>query len=153
MSSRWVENFYVSPSGNANDGVTPNPGVVYDGTLALAANMTSAPINVMNLDAYSVAFATPAGSTLVGSLALQVSNDQSGQETTKTSDALLKNWQTLSFWDVGAGAQAVTKAVASGAQALLLAEQACVYRWARLVFTFTSGTGLAVVRFQAKAWP
>ena len=153
MSTRRTQNFFLSPSGNSNDGVSANPGIVYDGSLALAANMTTAPVNVTELDAYSIGFATPAGSTLVGSVALQASNDQSGQETTKRSDNLLANWQTISFWDVGVGAQATTKAVASGAQALLLAEPSCTYRWVRLVFSFTSGTGLAVLRLQAKGWP
>ncbi len=153
MSSRWVENFFMSPSGNSNDGVSANPGVVYNGTLALAANMTTVPLNVMNMDAWSIAFATPAGSTLVGTLTVQASNDQSGQEHEKRPDSLLQNWEAISVWDVGAGAQAASKAVASGAQTLILGERVCLYRWVRLVFVFTSGTGLAVVRFQAKGWP
>ena len=153
MSSRFVENFLMSPSGNSNDGVTPNPGVVYDGTLALAAAMTTVPVNVLNMDDFSIAFSTPGGATLVGTLTLQASNDQSGQELTKTSDKLLQNWETISVWDVGAGAQAASKAVASGAQVLLLAERVCTYRWVRLAFAFTSGTALATIRFQAKGWP
>jgi hypothetical protein len=152
VSRSFAQCFFMQPSGNANDGVTPNPGVFYDGTLALAANMTTVPVWVKDLDAFGIAFSTPAGSTLVGSIALQVSNDKSQREQNGVPDALLQNWVTLSFWDVAAGAQATTKAVASGAQALMLSERVCAYRWVRLVFTFTSGTGLAKIALQQKGW-
>lgn len=153
MSSRWASQFALSPSGNSNDGVSPNPGVYLDGTLAVGAGFTSAPFSVSNLDAFSVQCSTPTGSTLVGSVALQVSDDQSGNELDKIPGVLLQNWVTLSFWDVAAGAQAVTKAIATGAGSVMLAERNCSYRWARLVFTFTSGTGNLKATVQQKAWP
>lgn len=117
------------------------------------ATFTTAAVFVGKLDAFSVSFATPAGSTLVGTLTLQVSNDPgNGVAKDGQGNSSLLNWQPLNFWDVGAGAQAASKAVASGAQTLILAEQHCTYRWMRLVFTFTSGSGVPTIAFQQKAF-
>jgi hypothetical protein len=154
MSSRFNKSFWMTPSGNGNDGVSPNPGQTLDGnTVTISGAFVSTPVEVKDLDTYSIQFSTPAGSTLVGTLTLEGSNDQSGQETTMRPDVLLQNWQSMSFWDQGAGAQAANKAVASGAQSFILAERVCTYRWVRLRFAFTSGSGKPTVSVQQKGWP
>jgi len=133
-----------------------NPNNPFDGaTVTTSAAFTSVPVFVGDCDAFSIEFSTLAASTLAGTLTLQACSHRSSSEGggasvlgTDLGDA--SNWQTLSFWDVGAGAQATSKAVSSGANALILAERACTYRWVRLVFAFTSGSGKPKVSAQLK---
>ncbi len=152
MSGRYNQAFYLSPSA---DGVTPTPGVIYDGSVALAAAMTTAPVWVKDVDAYSIQFSVPAGSTLVGNIVLQASNDRGNREQTGVGDATMINWTNIVVTDKStAGALIASKAVVSGGpQALMLADLNCVYRWVRLAFSFTSGTGLARISMQHKGWP
>jgi hypothetical protein len=153
VSGRYNQAWYLSPSGNSNDGVTPNPGVLLDGSTVVNAAMTTVPVWAKDLDAYSIQFSTTGGSTLVGTLTIQGSNDRGNQEQQGKSDGTLANWTTINFWDAGAGAQAANKAVASGANSFILAERVCTYRWVRLVFAFTSGTGNPRCTMQQKGWP
>jgi hypothetical protein len=115
--------------------------------------MTTVPVFLKDIDAYSIQFSTPAGATLVGSFALQVSNDRGNQEQTGRPDVTMVNWTPLFFTIVATDVRAATLAVASGAQALMVKEPVCAYRWVRLVFTFTSGTGTPRISLQQKGWP
>jgi hypothetical protein len=151
MSQQVNHASQLSPSLN-NDGVTQNPSVVYNGTVALASGMTTAPIFTKRSDAYSVQISLPVGSTLVGSFALQCSNDLTPDDQSVQSSAQTANWTTLSFWDVGTGSYLSTKAIVSGANSIVLAERGCVYRWMRLVFTYVSGTGDPTITYQDKGW-
>jgi len=155
MSSRFNRQHYLQPSGNSNDGVTPNPGQNLDGaTVTISAAFVSVPVEIKDLDAFSIQFSTPAGSTLVGSISLEMSNDQSGQETTMTPGVLLQNWvPSIQFFDEAGAALATTKAVASGANQFILSIRNCTTRWVRLRFTFTSGSGKPTVTLQQKGWP
>jgi hypothetical protein len=155
MSFRANRSFYLTPSGNTNDGVSSNAGQNLDGaTVTISAAFVSAPIHVKDLDAYSIQFSTVAGDTLVGTLTLEYSNDQSGQELTETPGVLLKNWiPSTQFFDEGAAALATSKAVASGAQTFMFSVRNCTHRWVRLRFAFTSGSGKPTVTLQQKAWP
>ena len=125
MISRFSECMTLQQAA-ANNVDPQSPPVYLDGTeAAIVASFDTVPVWTKDLDAYSIEFSTPAGSTL-------------------------ENWQTISFWDVGGGLQAASKAVASGVNALLLADRVCCYRWVRLVFTFTSGSGSPKVSLQQK---
>lgn len=158
MSGRFAQSAWMMPSGNANDGISP-PGAgnpqYFDGTLALAAAMTTVPVPVRDLDGFSIHFATPAGSTLVGTLTLQVSSQRGNTEQTGAPDVTLTDWTTIDFFDPTTATTTTfvaSKAVASGAQSLILALPYgfCLYRWARLAFAFTSGTGKPKIAFQQK---
>jgi len=123
----------------------------YDGTTPLAATGNTLPVNVSAVDAYSVQVSLPASSTLAGSFTLQASNDLGAQQSDGVSNAaLVSNWVTISAWDQTAGAQAASVTIASGAANAMLAERGCVYRWLRLAFTFTSGTGNPTIILQQK---
>jgi hypothetical protein len=130
---------------------------LWDGSTPIAvAAVNSRPIHVRDLDAYSIQISTQSTSTLAGSFALQGSNDFDpanidGPALQAVVTAQF-NWTTVSFWDVGAGALATTKAIVSGVNAVTLAERNCVYRWMQLVFSGGSGSGNPVIRFQAKGW-
>ncbi len=151
MSSRFSEAFVMRLAGadGISDAATVTP---LDGTeAAQVASFKTVPVFVKDLDAYSIQFSTPAGSTLVGTLTLQVSNDRSSQEQTGKADpGTVTNFVPISFWDWGAGAQAPNKAVATAANQILIGDRVCGYRWVQLVFTFTSGSGSPKVAMQQK---
>ena len=120
---------------------------------AIAASFTTAPFLVKLLDQFSLQISTPASSSLVGSFAFQCSNDPGQKEP--FSDVTLFNWSTLGLNTTnGASSTALvtTLAIASGAQALMLREALCHYRWFRSVFTWTSGSGLVRMNLQGKSW-
>jgi hypothetical protein len=145
MSSRFTEAFNLQTT-TGNDGFTPS-GTQADGTLVVAAATNFAPVFCKDLDAASIQFTTLGASTLVGILTLQASNDRSNLEQTGRPDA----GSTTNC------AQATSKAVASGAASLYVvlpgANLAVVYRWIRLVFAFTSGSGNVKASMQQKGWP
>lgn len=155
MSFRVNRQHYLQPSGNSNDGVSPNPGQNLDGsTVTISASFVSAPIEVKDLDAFSIQFSTVAGDTLVGALTLEFSNDQSGQETTMTPGPLLRNWvPACQFFDEAGAALATTKSLASGAQSFIYSIRQCTVRWVRVRFVFTSGSGKLQATLQQKGWP
>jgi hypothetical protein len=133
------------------------PSALWDGSTPIAvAAVNSRPIHVRDFDAFAIQISTQASSTLAGSFALQGSNDfdpaNIDSAVLPTSTAVQFNWTTISFWDVGTGAQASTKAIVSGANSVMLAERACVYRWLQLVFSGGSGSGNPVIRFQGKGF-
>lgn len=150
MSSRFSEAFpmRLAAANGLDDQVPP---VLLDGTeTALVATFKTVPVWTKDLDAYSIHFSTPAGSTLVGTITLQASNDRSQKEQTGQVDLNVANFVVLSVWDWAAGAQAASKAVASGANQILIGDRVAGYRWVQLVFTFTSGSGSPKVTFQQK---
>jgi hypothetical protein len=151
VSSRFKAQFYLTESGNSNDGITQGTVLLDGAEPAIVANMVTSPVLVADLDAYSIQFSTPAGSTLVGTLTIEVSNDRSNREQTGAADpGTTVNWTPISMWDWGAGAQAANKAVASGANSFMLGDRVSGYRWARLRFAFTSGSGVPTVAMQQK---
>lgn len=163
MSGRYVQTFVPAIS-NAADGLTPQtPGVNYDGTNSITATSVSVPWKVQNWDAYSVQLTLGAGSTLVAVMTLEASNDdelllvgpQGGgvaNATPSARDYGLGNFTPISVWDFAAGAQAASKAIASGANSILIGERVCGYRWVRTRLVFTSGAGSPLIRVQAKGY-
>lgn len=150
MSSRFAECFILrlAAANGIDDTVPPTP---LDGTeTALVATFKTVPVWTKDLDAFGIAFALGGGSTLAGTITLQVSNDRSQKEQTGQADLNVANWVPISFWDWGAGAQAASKAVVSGGQQFLLGDRVVGYRWVQLVFTFTSGSGQPKISLQQK---
>lgn len=132
------------------------PQVKLDGTeAAIIANFNTVPVRTSKVDGYSVQFSTPGGSTLVGVLTVQGSNDRSQMEDTNVADVTVSDWTTLAVIDLTSTTPATrvtSKAVASGAQNILLGDFPCLYRWMRVVFTFTSGSGQPKVTWQQKGY-
>jgi len=164
MSGAYVQTFNPQAS-NAADGVTPpTTPAPLDGTFSVTATMVTLPWKVENWDAYSVQITLGGGSTLVATATLEVSNDnemlnlgpQAGGAGSGSQgparDYGLGNFTPISVWDFGAGAQAANKAIATGANSILIGERVCGYRWARLRIAFTSGAGSPIVRVQAKGY-
>ena len=153
MSGRYSEQFYLSPS-LGNDGLTQNPTVKLDGTVAVSTAIVTVPISVKDVDAYSIQLSTPAGSTLaVGAVTFEVSNDRGAYEQTAGGgDIQMTDWTVLSFWDVTAGGQVATKALTSGLNNVMISERGCTYRYVRVRLTTVSGSGLLRVSFQQKGW-
>jgi hypothetical protein len=152
VSKRVQECFPLQLSA-ANNGVDPQqPPVYLDGTeAATVASFVTAAVWVFDVDALGVHFSTPGGSTLVGTLTFEVSNDRGQQEITGRGDAAsLQNWVAISVWDWGAGAQAANKSVATGANQFLLGDRVVGYRWIRMRFAFTSGSGVVKAMLQRK---
>lgn len=137
------------------DGIQPpaNPPVKYDGTeTALTANAFSAPVWVERVGTLSIQVTTGAGSTLVGSFAIQGSNDVSNKEgSTMQADGQQTNWCPLTFLDEATGSQVQSKALASGAQSFIATIPVVSPRYIRWVFTFVSGSGSPIVKGQQKA--
>lgn len=153
MSSRYSEAFLLGPS-NGGDGITPITSggnrTLWDGTTVLNAAALSVAVPVFHFDAYGIGFWVPGGSTLVGTLTIEASCDRGNLEQNSQPDATIGGWTPISVWDEAAGAQAANKAVASGANNIIIGERYCLYRWVRLRFAFTSGTGSPKVTMQSK---
>jgi hypothetical protein len=154
VSSRFSQSFICQLA--AANGVDPqSPPINLDGTeTALVASFNTVPVYMKDCDAFSFHFSTVAGSTLVGTLTMQASNDRGQKEDIGQPDnASLQNWVPISMWDFGAGAQAANKAVVTAANQLMLGDHGVsAYRWVRLVFAFTSGSGQPKVTFQQKGY-
>jgi hypothetical protein len=138
----------------STDGYTPSafPFVPLNGFQpANTATFYSVPINVDGLDTYRYVFATPAGSTLVGTVQLQATVDEVGSltGTPNAADLPAADWVPLSF-SVNGAAFANSFAVASGANQIALDEAACTYAWLRMLFTFASGSGSPTCKLRGK---
>lgn len=127
-----------------------------DGTVSVGAAIGTVPIWVKDLDAWGLSFSTPAGSTLVGTLTVQATCDRGMTEQTGAPDATLVNWQTIAVLDKTSttpGTLVASKAIASGANVLLIEDMTVAYRWVRFLMAYTSGSGLVTASFQQKGSP
>lgn len=152
MSSRFSDAFFLrlAAANGIDDTVPPTK---LDGTeAALTASFKTVPVLMKDLDAYGIHFSTPAGSTLVGTLTILVSNEPSQKEQTAQADVNIANFVTLQLFDWGAGARAASKAIASGANAVMLGDILAGYRWVQLAFAFTSGSGSPKIVMQQKGY-
>lgn len=131
------------------------PQVKLDGTeAAIVASFNTVPVRTSKVDGYSIHFSTTGG-TLVGTLIVQGSNDRSQMEDTNVADVNVSNWTTLAVIDLTSttpGTRVASKAVASGAQQIMLGDFPCLYRWMRVGFTFTSGSGSPKITWQQKGY-
>jgi hypothetical protein len=103
------------------------------GTLDLSGDAQSTPFPVFYRDKYSVQVNTTGG---VGSLKLQSSNSIAS----KAADVPSTSWV-----DIDGSTVAV-----SGADNIMFNVADCAYRWVRVVYTSTSGSGTGAVTFHGK---
>jgi hypothetical protein len=150
MSSVWAHKILVS----STDGVV-NVGTALDGaSTTITASTYSVPIMTHKWDRIGLVLAAAAGSTLVGALAMQGSSDVSqneGKGSATESDANLLNWAPLSFLDQSTGQVIQTKNINTGAFALGFVLDDFGFRWYRIQFTFTSGSGLLIAKVSLKS--
>lgn len=155
MSDRFNQASYLQLATSAANPIVPAAAPnQLDGTLSQNAAFGCVPVWVKDLDAWGIQFAT-AGGTLVGTLTVQASCERGNTEQTGAPDATLSDWTTIAVLDKTAtapGTLVTSKAVASGAQSILLADLTCVYRWVRLLFAYTSGTGSPRITFHQKGY-
>lgn len=153
MSSRYSEAYLLGPS-VSGDGITKTTSgglpVLWDGTTVLNAAALSVAVPVWHLDAYGIGIWTPAGSTIAATLTIEASCDRGNLEQASQPDVTQGGWTPISFWDEGAGAQAASKALASGANNVIIGDRYCLYRWVRLRFASVTGTGSPKVTLQQK---
>jgi len=137
----------------STNGIVPSatPTIYFDGTNAITSTCYSVPVLAKKVDTLGLQWTTPVGSTLVGTLALQGSNDAGQLEQNMTPDVTLTNWATISFWDESSASWTQSKAIASGASSGIETVQVFSARWYRWLFTFASGSGDLVLKVQEKA--
>ncbi len=122
---------------------TSNPVVTWSGvsSVALSANRTSDPFPIPNMLTYSAQLVWSGGGSPVGTWKLQASNDEPTRDpgTGTANISGLSNWtDTGDTYSVGADGDVLFDIDMPG------------YRWARLVYTRTSGTATATGRWFAK---
>jgi hypothetical protein len=104
----------------------------------MSANITSNAIWLGHIANFAIQLTFTGSPT--GTFKLQASNDE-GANDLKLADASITNWT-----DVDGSDQAITEAGNH-----MWNVQNCGYRWVRVVYTFTSGTGsITVARMNVK---
>ncbi len=153
MSGRFNQSSWCRAS---QDGIIDFvPPVVFDGSGSIAGSSTIVPVWLKDTDQFCFHWETVAASTLTGSLSIQVSGQRGNLEQVGKPDATLTAWTTIAYQDPTSTAPntyIASTAVAAGATSLILVVPVCPYRWARLVFTRTAGTGAPRIAFQQKGF-
>lgn len=122
---------------NINDGYTF--AAVADGY-----NVVSRAIDLGNISKFGALCSFLTGSTLTGTLTLQVCDDPSLPATDQdVPNPNVANWLTLTTANTWGGAQVVgSVAITSGAHIVPFEYNEPGHRWLRIVFTGTGGTGI-----------
>lgn len=125
---------------------TANTTLTWAGALtkSVAATATGDPFPVKNMTLVSVTLAVTGGTSPTGTFKLQGCNDAGDAQTAGAAAiADLANWADI--------ANATSAITTNGVTSISVADLA--FRWVRVVFTYTSGTGGTVTaRAQAKGW-
>ena len=126
--------------------VIPNAAASPANSSSMGASITSAPTILSNLSMLSYQYVWSAGSSPVGAISLQFSNDYSVDAQGNTLNA--GTWTTATFLSAGS---AVTSVAVSGNSGNGVIDVDATGVWAaRTVYTRTSGTGTLVVTLNAK---
>lgn len=133
----------------AADGVSQqNPPVPID-AYVVATTWTSAAVFVGRIQGYTVVVSCPSTGTPVGTVKVQGCIDRNAAMGDKP-DENLTTWFDLSFVD-STGA-AFTNATISSASTAIFEELSCYYRYIRVVYTRSSGTGTFTAKVQLKGF-
>jgi hypothetical protein len=118
-----------------------------------SASFNSKAIDLRNIQQFGALCSFLSGSTLAGTLALQVSDDKEApnQGDNTVPNVSYANWLTLTASNV-AGTQIVAAAsVTSGAVNVPFEYSLPGHRWIRFVFTRNSGSGLVSFAYTLKS--
>lgn len=108
--------------------------------VSMAASSNSIGVDVNQLNLMSIQAYWPSTGTPVGTLKVQVSNDRVSVSTTSDPAANVVNWTDYTG----------STTTVNGAGDVLYNMTFAGYRWARLVYTRTSGTGTLNASFSGK---
>lgn len=119
-----------------------NSGLILDG-YTQSANFYTSPINVRNVDTWSMLLMLPSTGTPSGTLQIQVSDDLGKYENTagpgNMCDPGVSNWFNKYVWNAASNSW-INSLTVSGATNVFLEEYKCTYRWVRFFWTNTSGS-------------
>lgn len=151
-------NYAVLDDGyNSNIGPSTILGPTKMGTIsagyAATGSFKSKPIDLRNMQQFGALCSFLTGSTLAGTLHLEVSDDRpaSNQGNDITPDPTYANWLTLTDTNVQGTQIVAVVSVTSGAITVPFEYSLPGHCWLRFVFTQSSGSGLVSFAYTVKS--